>query len=431
MTNHPIPKTDKKLWWKILLGMVLGIATGLILSPTGMAIVDEHSATMIGEWLALPGVIFLSLLTMVVIPLVVSSIILGVIDSGSLYFLKTMGAKIIPYFLVTTFIAIVIGIFIVQTINPAQYINSQFVDDVMAASDGPYEIFDELSIPQRIENIMPVNFTEASLEKNMLQIVVFSLLLGIVMLSLSREVTKTFADLCEFMQAASMKIIEWSMKLAPYAVFGLISNVTIQMGFDAIAGVGAYMACVLLGLFAMFIIYLLIVAFVAKRNVLHFLRAIRNTQIFAFSTSSSAATMPFTLRAAEQNLHIDEKITRFVIPLGATINMDGTALYQAAAALFLCNLFQVDLSNTEIFILMITTVGASIGTPATPGVGIIVLATILSGIGVPPEGVGIILGVDRILDMCRTTINVTGDLVATAVMARFTPTDHKVLDADH
>lgn len=180
------------------------------------------------------------------------------------------------------------------------------------------------------------------------------------------------------------------------------------------------MLSVLLGLLAMFFVYLAIVTIVANRNPIHFLRSIRNAQIFAFSTSSSAATMPFTLKAAEQNLKIDEKVSRFVIPLGATINMDGTALYQAAAALFLCSVFGVDLTNGEVLLLILTTVGASIGTPATPGVGIVVLATILAGIGVPPEGIGIILGVDRILDMCRTTLNVTGDLVATAVMQRFT-----------
>ncbi len=417
---HNIPKTDKTLWIKILLGMGLGIGLGMMLSPTGMALVEEDLAITLGEWIALPGIVFLGLLNMVVIPLVISSIILGVIDSGSLSFLKSMGSKLVPYFVITTFVAISIGVIVVQAINPGQYIDSTFINEIMASTDSPYAIFDELSVPQRIENILPVNFTEASLEKNMLQIVIFSIIVGIIMLSLPKKTIKPFADLCDFAQAATMKIIEWAMKLAPYAVFGLICNITIQIGLDAITGVGAYMLSVLLGLFSMFIVYMIIVCVVAKRNPIHFLRAIRNAQIFAFSTSSSAATMPFTLKAAEENLKIDEKVSRFVIPLGATINMDGTALYQAAAALFLCSLFGVDLSTGEIFILMLTTVGASIGTPATPGVGIIVLATILAGIGVPPEGIGIILGVDRILDMCRTTLNVTGDLVATAVMERFT-----------
>ncbi len=420
MTNHPIPQTDKTLWIRILIGMALGITIGYALSPTGMALVDSMTAGTWGEWLALPGIIFLGLLKMVVVPLVISSIVLGIIDSGSLSFLKSMGAKIVPYFLITSFISISIGVFIVQIIQPAQYMNTAFVENMMAASDTPFQIFDELSIPQRIENMMPVSLTEASLDKNMLQIVIFSILAGIIMLSIPKETGKPFEELCMFAQAATMKVIEWTMKLAPYAVFGLICNVTIQMGADAVTGVGAYALAVLLGLFSMFLVYLVIIAVVAKRSPLQFLRSIRNAQIFAFSTSSSAATMPFSLRAAEVNMKIDERVSRFVIPLGTTINMDGTALYQAVAALFLCSLFGVDLSTGEIFLLMITTVGASIGTPATPGVGIIVLATILSGIGVPPEGIGIILGIDRILDMCRTTLNVTGDLVATAVMDRFT-----------
>lgn len=418
--THSTPQTDKTLWFKILIGMALGIALGAILSPTGMAIVSDETATMLGEWIALPGVIFLGLLKMVVIPLVICSIILGVTDSGSLQFLKVMGVKLIPYFILTTFISISIGVLIIQVINPGQYINTDFVKGIMETTDAPYAIFDQLTVPQRIENILPTNFTEASLEKNMLQIVIFSIIVGVIMLSLPKKTTKSFSELCEFGQAATMKVIEWTMKLAPYAVFGLICNVTIQIGLDTIAGVGAYMMSVLLGLFSMFLVYMFIVTIVAKQNPFYFLGAIRNAQIFAFSTSSSAATMPFTLKAAEERLKIDPKVSRFVIPLGATINMDGTALYQAAAALFLCSLFGVDLSTGEIFLLMLTTVGASIGTPATPGVGIIVLATILSGIGVPPEGIGIILGVDRILDMCRTTLNITGDLVATTVMARFT-----------
>lgn len=412
------PQTDRNLWIKILIGMGLGIALGLTLSPTSGALVDQMTALMIGEWVALPGIIFLGLLKMIVIPLIICSIVLGVTASGDLGFLKNTGFKLVVYFIITTFISISLGVAIVSAINPAQYIDQSFIDLAMASTDAPSQIFDELSVPQRIENMLPVNMTEASLEMNMLQIVIFSLFLGIIMLTLPKENTKIFSDLCEFGQAACMKVIEWAMMLAPYAVFGLICNITIQIGFDTIAGVGAYMMSVMAGLLAMLGVYLVIVSVIAKRNPLEFLQSIRNTQIFAFSTSSSAATMPFSLKAAEENLGVAPKISRFVIPLGATINMDGTALYQAAAALFLCSLFGVDLTTGEIFILMLTTIGASIGTPATPGVGIIVLATILSGIGVPPEGIGIILGVDRILDMCRTTLNVTGDLVASTVMDR-------------
>ena len=423
MTSPAAQQVDQKLWLKILIGMGLGIALGLILSPhesgLNLQLMDISTVTTFGEWIALPGIIFLGLLKMVVIPLVICSIILGIIDSGSMDFLKSIGSKLVPYFILTTFVSITIGVTIVQIINPGQYIQGEYIEALMATSDGPAAIFDELTVPQRIANMLPVNFTEASLEKNMLQIVIFSIFLGIITLILPKAKTKSFVELCNFGQSACMVVIRWAMALAPYAVFGLICNITIQIGIDTLAGLSAYMISVLLGLVAMFVVYLFIVGCIAQRNIFDFMAAIRNTQIFAFSTSSSAATMPFTLKAAEENLKIDHKVSRFVVPIGATINMDGTALYQAAAALFLCSLFGVDLSTGEIILLMITTVGASIGTPATPGVGIVVLATILAGIGVPPEGVAIILGVDRILDMCRTTLNVTGDLVATAVMDRF------------
>ena len=196
--THFTPQTDKNLWLKILFGMVMGIAIGLLLAPSGGGIISESQALITGEWIALPGIIFLGLLKMVVIPLVICSIIIGVTDSGSMDFLKSMGAKLIPYFVITSFIAIAIGVAIVQIINPSQYINSSFVNDIINTTDAPYAIFDQLTIPQRIENLLPTNFTEASLEKNMLQIVIFSFFVGIIMLNLPAKTTKTFADLCEF-----------------------------------------------------------------------------------------------------------------------------------------------------------------------------------------------------------------------------------------
>ena len=220
-----------------------------------------------------------------------------------------------------------------------------------------------------------------------------------------------------------MKIIGWAMMIAPYAVFGLLCDITIKLGFDAIASMGVYVGTVIAGLICMIIVYGLIVFLVARKNPLSFFKSIKEVQLLAFSTSSSAATMPFTMSCAETRLAIPAKVSRFVVPLGATINMDGTAMYQVIAAIFLLQIFGdaqgVELSNTDLILLIITIVGASIGTPATPGVGIVVLATILSGIGLNPVAVGLILGVDRILDMCRTSVNVTGDLTATVVMNRF------------
>ena len=289
----------------------------------------------------------------------------------------------------------------------------------------PNQTFGDLTVPQRIGNIIPKNLAQAELDQNMLQIVVASVLVGIAMLSIPKVSGKPLHDLFVSGQVLTMKIISWAMHLAPYAVFGLIGNITIRLGPDAFVGVGVYMGTVLLGLFCMFCVYLLLLKFLARRSPMGFWKNIRDVQLLAFSTSSSAATMPFSIKAAEERLDIKPEVGRFVIPLGATINMDGTAMYQAIAAIFLCQVFGIELSMSETVLLVITTVGASIGTPGTPGVGIVVLATILAGIGVPAEGIALILGVDRILDMCRTTVNVTGDLTTAAVVQRWMPDPKK------
>lgn len=416
---------DQKLWLKILVGMALGVSVGLFLSPSGLSALPQDTAFALGEWLALPGVLFLGLIQMVIIPLVVCSIILGINESGSMDFLKQAGARIVPYFLVTTAISITIGVTLVQIIKPGLVIDQSLVEAAVAsgatAGGMPAQTFSDLTIPQRIANMIPTNLAKAQLDKNMLQIVVASIIVGIALIAIPKPSGKAFRDLCMSGQILSMKVISWAMVIAPYAVFGLLSNITIRIGFDAIVGVGLYAITVLAGLILMMAVYLLIVKMIGNIKISDFLRGIKEVQLLAFSTSSSGATMPFTIQAAEEKLKLRPEVTRFVVPLGATINMDGTALYQAVAALFLCQVFGIDLSGAQIVLLILTTVGASIGTPATPGVGIVVLATILVGIGVPAEGIALIIGVDRILDMCRTTINVTGDLTATAVMDRWLP----------
>lgn len=412
------------LWLKILIGLFLGIAAGLLLSPSGAGIVEDKLAYEIGSWIALPGIIFLGLIKMVIVPLVVCSIILGITTSGSIGFLKNIGLRLIVYFIGTTAISITIGIMLVTLIQPGQFVDTEFIESAVQTSSGviPTQTFEDLSIPQRIGNMIPTNFTQASLERNMLQIVIAGILIGIVMLTLPAETTKPFHDICIFGQVATMKIISWAMNIAPYAVFGLICEVIIRIGFDALVGVAVYFMTVILGLLCMIVAYMFIMAILAGRNPLEFFSKIREVQLLAFSTSSSAAVMPLSIQAAEEKLGVSQDVARFTIPVGATINMDGTAMYQAIAALFLCQIFGVELTFAETLLLLITTIGASIGTPGTPGVGIVVLATILVGIGVPEYGIAIILGVDRILDMCRTTINVTGDLTASVVMQRWLKT---------
>lgn len=419
---------SQHLWIKIVVGMFAGLLCGLILSPHAFGLLEQELAYSSGEWFALPGVIFLGLIKMVIIPLIFCSIVLGIIDSGKMETVKKIGLRLVPYFLATTAISISIGLLYVNFIKPGQVVDLSHAKEVIAAGAAadrlPQKTFENLTIPQRIANIIPTNVAKAQVERDMLQIVIASIIIGLALMSIDKKTRKPLQDLCVTGQVLSMKIIGWAMPIAPYAVFGLLTNITIRVGLDAILSVGLYMLTVLAGLITMMFVYLLFVKFIGGLNITAFLKGIREAQLLAFSTSSSAATMPFSIQAAEENLGVKPEISRFVIPLGATINMDGTAMYQAIAAIFLCQVFGVDLTMSETILLLITTVGASIGTPATPGVGIIVLATILVGIGVPAEGIGLIIGVDRILDMCRTTINVTGDLTATIVMQRLL--GHKV-----
>ncbi len=215
-----------------------------------------------------------------------------------------------------------------------------------------------------------------------------------------------------------MTVVRWAMVLAPFAVFGLMARITIKIGLEALLGMAAYVGTVLLGLFFLLIFYMLIVTFLGNKNPFDFLKKIREVQLLAFSTSSSAAVMPLSMKTAEEKLKIRPSITQFLIPFGATIIMDGKALYQGVATVFLAQVYGVDLGVTFLLLIIVTAVGASIGTPATPGVGIIILATVLRSAGIPSSGVVLIIGVDRILDMSRTMLNVTGDLTACTVMDR-------------
>jgi len=422
----------KKLWFQVVIGMVLGVVFGLLLSPSAFALVPEHIALAIAPWVALAGNIFLALIKMVVIPLVMSSIILGITSADDTQTLKSLGVKIAPYFVFTTVVAVSIGILIAFTIQPGNFVSSDIINSISNTAPIVKEVvpIQSISIPDMLVGLIPVNTTQDQLDGNILAFVILAIFVGVALMNMDNDDAKPMKDLARSFQAFSMKVVEWAMKLAPLAVFGLLCSITIKIGFDAISSMSMYVFTVLFGLFALLCFYLTIVYFIGKVKPLDFLRQIREVQLMAFSTSSSAAVMPLSMKTAEDKLNIPTPISKFVIPLGATINMDGTALYQVIAAIFLTQLFGVDLTLVEIVILAMTTVGASIGAPSTPGVGIVILATILQGIGVPVEGIALILGVDRILDMCRTTINVTGDLTASIVMKKLTSFNSSVKVAE-
>lgn len=423
-TNRLFDRLDylirTRLWAQILIAMVLGIIVGLLLSPSGGAIVAATAANTIASWLALPGRLFLALIQMVVVPLVLTSIVLGIASGGSSDFLRRIGTRIAPYFVISTIVAVSIGGLLALWIQPGHYIEpvASHNLEVSVSTLKPAQV-DSTKFEDQIVNIIPANPTSAILERSMFQIVILAILMATALVSIKPQRAKPVLDLCVSVQDISMKVVSWAMALAPVAVFGLLAQVCAESGIDALLGMSVYIGTVLLGLLLLLMFYLLVVFVIAGRNPVSFLKDIREAQLLAFSTSSSAAVMPLSMKTAEEKLQVSKPVSQFVIPLGATVNMDGTALYQVIAAVFLTQVYGIDLTLGQLSLLAATTVGASIGSPSTPGVGIVILATIVQGIGVPEEGIALILGVDRILDMVRTAVNVSGDLTASVVMEKW------------
>lgn len=410
-----------KLWLQIIVGMVVGITTGLLISPDGAALVSPSVAELISGWLVLPGHLFLALIQMIMLPLVVSSIVLGIAGTDDLDKLRQMGLRIVPFFLLTTTLAVLIGVGLAILITPGQYIDPQLLSKTLTTAGATDTVnqLEAFSIRERIVALIPANPLSAALEESMLQIVVFAILTGIALASIDSGRAKPLLDLARGVQELSMKIVSWAMIIVPLAVLGLLAQITMQIGLKAMIGMSVYVGVVLLGLAILLAVYTLIVYFMADIKPSVFLTKIREVQLLAFSTSSSAAVMPISIKTVVEKFNIQTSIADFVIPLGATVNMSGTALYQVIAALFLTQVFGIELSNGQLLLLAATTIGASIGSPSTPGVGIVILATILGNIGVPAAGIALIIGVDRILDMSRTAINVTGDITACVVMEKW------------
>jgi len=355
---------------QVLIAMALGLTTGLLLSPSGAGLLSEHAVGHVTPWIALPGNIFLALIKMVVIPLVFSSIVLGLVSSPDPEFLRKAALRIFPYFVATTVIAIAIGISLALLIKPGQYIDSEMVSRLMQGTQlaKVHVESDQLHIADRIVALIPSNYVRAALEQDMLATVVLAMIIGLALTAVGADTKGVLLSLFQAVQEVSMAIVGWAMKLAPIAVFALICTITMRIGFGAIIGMAAYIGTVVLGLVVLLIFYLVMVSLLGKMSPISFLRNIREAQLLAFSTSSSAAVMPLSMETAEKKLLVEPSIARFIIPLGATINMDGTALYQVTAAVFLTQVFGVHLDIWGLIGLACTTVGASIGTPSTPGV---------------------------------------------------------------
>ena len=413
----------KQLWLQVVIALLVGLGVGLVLGDDVGVGLDDNTLDSLSSYLKIPANIFLSVILMIIVPLIFASIIVAITNLGTKEKMKTLGLGIGVYFVITTTIAILIAITLASIIAPGSILDLTALQETHDLSEEDLKVTEGFSvddIPDIASNIIPRNPIVSYLEGQMLSILIMAMIVGLAMAALPKESVKPLLDLLESVQKITLYILIMAMKIVPFAVFGLIVGMVAKVGVETMAGLGVYMATVIIGLGAMLLVYTMIIKFVAKRPISSTFSKFRNPQTLAFSTASSMATMPVTLKTAEEELKLDTRVSKFVIPLGTTVNMDGTAMYQVIAVFFLAQLFAIELSIFSILVIIITSLLASIGTPAVPGAGTIVLTTILITVGIPPVGILLLLSVDRILDMIRTMVNVTGDLTASCAFSEIT-----------
>ena len=409
------------LHWKILIGMLFGIFYGLIATYFNWI---EFTSFWVKPW----GIIFVNLLKLIALPLVFASLIKGITSLSSISSLSKIGSKTIIFYLLSTVISVIIGLVLVNTINPGKV----FSDEKRIELQQTYsnnanskilaaENVKEKSPLQFIIDIVPSNiFSAASDNRNMLQIIFVAILFSISLIMLPKEKTKFVKGFFDGINDIILQIVDIIMMFAPYGVFALLSSLIVDYGAsgELFAALAIYSVNVILGLIIMIlVVYPLVLRSFTKIKYLDFFKAISPAQMLAFSTSSSAATLPVTMERCEEKLNVSKEVSSFVLPLGATINMDGTSLYQAVAAVFIAQAFGYDLDLSSQLTIVLTATLASIGAAAVPGAGMVMLVIVLSSIGINPEGIALIFAVDRILDMLRTVVNVTGDATVASVVS--------------
>ncbi|MGD2118785.1 MAG: dicarboxylate/amino acid:cation symporter [Chromatiales bacterium] len=394
----------------IMIAMLAGALTGIVINllVPATSVISDY---LVHGLLHVVGAIFVAALKMMVVPLVFVSLVGGVTALGDLAALGRMSVKAISLYLMTTAIAISLALLLAVSISPGDDFNLGEQSIEFSAKEAP-------PLSEVLINIVPSNPIEAMASGNMLQVIAFSLLFGVAITMVGergKHVLNLFSDL----DAVIMQMVEIIMRLAPYGVFALIARTFATQGLDLILPLLAYFLTLTLVLATQaFVTYPLLLKSLARLNPLTFFKQMRDPATFAFSTASSAATIPVTMRTVEKRMGVDNSVASFTVPLGATINMDGTAMMQGVATVFIANVYNVDLGMTDYLMVVLTATLASVGTAGVPGVGLVMLTMVLGQVGLPVEGIALIIGVDRLLDMMRTACNITGDAAVSCIIAK-------------
>ena len=409
------------LHWKIMIGMLLGVVFGISMSYT------KSGPEFISDWIKPIGTIFINSLKLIAMPLILGSLIKGVSDLKDISKLSRMGGRTLIIYICTTVFAVLIGLVLVNTISPGKSIKEETRNDLILAYEEGAKLKQDAAEEQlesgplqALVDLVPENIFDATTEnKNMLQVIFFAIFFGIALILIPQEKARPAKEFFDSFNSVILKLIDFVMLAAPYGVFGLLASLVVESpSIDLFKALGMYAITLIIGLFLMIIVYAIIVKLFTNLNPFSFIRGISPAQLLAFSTSSSAATLPVTMDCVENNLSVDKEVSSFVLPIGATINMDGTSLYQAVAAVFIAQTFGMDLSfGTQMGIVLTATL-ASIGAAAVPSAGMVMLVIVLSQAGIPEAGLALIFAVDRPLDMCRTITNVTGDAAVSMLVAK-------------
>ena len=410
------------LHWQILLGMIFGVLFGLLCSQF------TWGQSLVIDWIKPFGTIFINSLKLIAVPLILASLIKGVSDLKNIAQLSSMGGRTIGMYLFTTLTAVTIGLTVVNVIKPGETLSESTRTELLAAYANDAAAKQSVAAAQKeagplqaLVDLVPSNIFHAMGDNgNMLQVIFFALFFGIGLVLIPKEKAKAVKDFFDALNEVILKLIDLIMIAAPFGVFALLAALIAEApSADLFRALGLYTLTVLLGLLLMIVFYLFLVRIFTRKKIGFFLKGISPAQLLAFSTSSSAATLPVTMERVHEHLGVEEDVSSFVLPIGATINMDGTSLYQAVAAVFIAQAFGMDLSLSAQLGIIATATLASIGSAAVPGAGMVMLVIVLAQAGIPEAGLALIFAVDRPLDMCRTSVNVTGDASVSMLVAKW------------